>query len=54
MLKEKGISLVSKLIVSEIISSINYNKRKEKNILSGIQENDFQEYLIRVTDYIIQ
>lgn len=36
MIKEKNISNISKLVISDMIASINYNKRKEKNILSGI------------------
>lgn len=36
MLNEKGMSDVNKFVVSDIIASINYSKRKEKNVLFGI------------------
>jgi hypothetical protein len=36
MVKEKNISNMNKLVISDMIASINYNKRKEKNVLSGI------------------
>ena len=41
MLNEKGLSFVNKLVVSDMISYINHHKRKEKNILYGIEEADF-------------
>lgn len=36
MIKEKNISNIHKTVISDLITSINYNKRKEKNVLSGI------------------
>jgi hypothetical protein len=54
MLKEKSINVVSKLMVSDLLSSINHNKREEKNVLSGVEEADFNEFLIKLTDCIIQ
>jgi hypothetical protein len=54
MLNEKGITTVNKLVVGDLIASINQSKRKEKNILYGIEEPDFNEFLIKLTDYLIQ
>jgi|JI6StandDraft_1071083.scaffolds.fasta_scaffold448452_1 hypothetical protein len=36
MLNEKGMGNVNKLVVGDLIASINSSKRKEKNILYGI------------------
>jgi hypothetical protein len=37
MIKEKNIANFNKLAISDMIASINYAKRKEKNVLSGIE-----------------
>ncbi len=54
MLNEKGLGLINKLVVSDLISSINSSKRKEKNILYGLEEEDFNEFLVKLTDYLVQ
>lgn len=54
MTKEKSVPSISKLALSDMIASINHPKRKEKNVLSGIEEADFNEFLIKLTDFIIQ
>ncbi len=36
LLNEKGFNFINKLVVSDLIASINHSKRKDKNILSGI------------------
>ena len=38
MLNEKGMSEVNKFVVSDVIAAINYSKRKERNVLFGIEE----------------
>jgi len=35
MLKEKGID-IGKLVASDLIATINYSKRRERNVLGGI------------------
>lgn len=37
MLNEKGMGSINKLVVGDLIASINSNKRKEKNILYGVE-----------------
>ena len=54
MLNEKGMSEVNKFVVSDVIAAINYSKRKERNVLFGIEEPEFAEFLIKITDFIIQ
>ena len=54
MLNEKGVGIINKLIVGDLIASINQSKKKEKNILYGIQETDFNEFLLKLTDYLVQ
>ena len=36
LLNEKGVGSFNKLIISDLIASINHPKRKDKNILYGI------------------
>ena len=54
MLNQKGIGFVNKLVIGDLIASINTSKRKDKNVLYGVEEVDFNEFLIKLTDYIIQ
>ena len=53
LLKEKNIPHVNKLMIADLLTSINV-LRRDKNVLAGVQEGDFEEFLTKLTDFIVQ
>ena len=49
MLKEKGLTRIPKMTINDIMTKINYHKRKERNLLGGIYQPDFGNFLIQLT-----
>lgn len=54
MLKEKQLlGKIPKIAISETISAIN-KKKQSKNVLAGIEEDDFPTFIVYLTDLLWQ
>lgn len=55
MLKDKNlIAKIPKIARNEIITTINQKRKKERNVLGGVYEQDFPTFILYYTDLFIQ
>ncbi len=55
LLKDKNlIAKIPKIAINEIITTINQKRKKEKNVLGGIYEEDFPTFILFFTDLLMQ
>lgn len=55
MLKEKGLlTKIPKIAINQIITTINQKRKKERNVLGGVYEQDFPTFILYYTDLIMQ
>lgn len=55
MLKDKGLlSKIPKIAINEIITTINQKRKKQRNVLGGVYEQDFPTFILYYTDLLMQ
>lgn len=55
MLKDKNLlAKIPKIAVNEIITTINQKRKKERNILGGVYEQDFPTFILYFSDLLVQ
>ncbi len=55
LLKDKGLLVkIPKIAINEIITTINQKRKKQRNILGGVYQQDFPTFILYLTDLILQ